>query len=268
MSTNSSIPFTDLDIKKYLPQVILSFSQNIAVENRVLFVCWFSNTISKNRMEALKVLSKFCNVKITLITMDTINSWENMEIPIHPGFKYLTDVHKSDYARAYLMYFYGGAYSDIKANSFDFNPYFDDLLNSDYDAVGYAERNAADVANFYLNDNKAADFVQNNYFDFAGNGHFIFKPRTQFAHEWIKRVHKIMDQNYGSLKNSPGIHPFMVKGGIHKSYHGYMPEELIYHGYPFDWTTIGGTVRHRLEYEYGLNVFKKIMPFPNINNYR
>lgn len=236
--------------------------------DRDIFICWFSDTISDNRKNALRVLARSCGVKLRLITRASLYDYENQEIPIHKGFQFLTDTDKSDYARAYLMYFYGGGYSDIKANTFDWNPYFDELLRSKYDAIGYAENNYDDVANFWNDDQYVDQFIKNNYQQFAGNGHFIFKPRTRFAYDWIKNIHKLMDDAYDQLKSSPGVHPYMVKGGFHGGYYGEVPEELKDHSYPFDWTTIGGTTRHKLEYEYGLNVFKKGMPFPNMKDYR
>lgn len=235
---------------------------------RTLFTCWFSNEMSETRKQALDVLIKSCNVDLKLITLENFYNYENDKIPIHPGFNFLTDIGKSDYVRAYLMYFYGGGYSDIKANDFDWNPYFDQLLKSRYDAIGYAESRPGDVAIFWGNENNLSDFVKNNYDSFAGNGHFIFKPKTRFAYDWINAIHKLMDDNYNQLKNNPGVHPYMVKGGFHSGWNGDVPAELIGHGYPFNWTDIGGTTRHRLEYEHGLNIFKKGMPFPNMNNYR
>lgn len=237
--------------------------------DRDIFICWFSDTMSDNRKNALKVLARSCGVNLRLITGASLYDYENQQIPIHKGFQYLTDVGKSDYARAYLMYFYGGGYSDIKANSFDWNPYFDDLLTSRYDAIGHAEQSPNDVANFWGEDQTIGDYVKNNFNLFSGINLFIFKPRTRFAYDWITAIHKLMDDNYDQLENNPGIHPYMVKGGFHNGgYIGEIPKELIGHGYPFDWTTIGGTTRHRLEYEYGLNVFKKGMPYPNTHNYR
>jgi len=235
--------------------------------NRTLFACWFSDTMTENRSKSLDILSKTCNVDLKLITKENFYSYQNDKIPIHKGFSFLSDVHKSDYARTYLMYFYGGGYSDIKANSFDWNPYFDELLTSRQDAIGYSEKSFSGVANFWKNDKNLESQVASNYFKFAGNGHFIFKPRTKFAYDWLTSVHKVMDESYEQLKSNPGLHPYSINNGFHRGYHGDTVLELI-NNYPLDWTTIGGTIRHRLEYENGLDVFIKGMPFPNMNNYR
>lgn len=242
--------------------------QDMILGKRNLFVCWFSDKMTESRKLAFDVLSNSCGVDLKLITSENFYDYENKQIPIHSGFQFLTDTDKSDYARAYLMYFYGGGYSDIKANNFDWNPYFDQLLFSRYDAIGYAEQAFQDIANFWDNDTNIKNIVENNYNKFAGNGHFIFKPRTKFAYDWIVEIHRIMDKNYKQLKSNPGVHPYMVRGGFHNCWDGVIPDSLINHGYPFDWTTIGGTTRHRLEYEHGFDIFKKGMPFPNMTNYR
>lgn len=240
----------------------------LSKDGRHIFVCWFSDTISDNRKNALKILAKKSGVGLKLVTKNSFYSYENSELPIHSGFEYLSDVHKSDYARAYLMYFHGGGYSDIKANSFDWNQYFDKLMSSRYDAIGTAESRFEWVANFWNDDKDIEEFVRSRYNDFAAMSHFIFKPRTRFAYDWITNIHKLMDDNYEQLKENPGLHPYAVRGGIHESYTGYVSPEQININYPFNWSDIGGTTRHRLEYEHGLNVFKKGMPLPNMTDYR
>lgn len=254
--------------KEETNSVTQKYKSMLLGKDRNLFVCWFSDSITDGRRDALKNLASYCNVDIKLITNKTFYNYENKEIEIHRGFRFLSDVHKSDYARAYLMYFHGGGYSDIKANEFDWNPYFDQLLSSKYDAIGAAERSSADVANFWGRDVEIEAVVHNRYSEFASCGSFIFKPRTKFAYDWITRIHEIMDGKYEQLRDNPGLHPYTVNGGIHASYSNPVPPEMINADYPFAWTAIGGTIRHRLEYEYGLNVFKKGMPFPNTKDYR
>nr|BAJ93350.1 predicted protein [Hordeum vulgare subsp. vulgare] len=49
------------------------------------------------------------------------------ERPIHKAYQYLSGTHQSDYARAYLMYYFGGGYTDTKHTHIDWNPYFKQL---------------------------------------------------------------------------------------------------------------------------------------------
>ncbi len=63
------------------------------------------------------------------------------EMPIHKAFPYLSLVHKSDFLRIYLMYNYGGAYTDVKHFHYDIEPYIQKLEDSPDDiyAYGYPE---------------------------------------------------------------------------------------------------------------------------------
>jgi hypothetical protein len=232
-------------------------------EYRPLYVCWFSGSnISSNRLGSLKTLYKMSGVDVELVTDKNFYNYENAEIPIHQGFKYLSDVHKSDYARAYLMYFYGGGYSDLKPNSFDWNQYFEKLLVSKYDAIGYLEPSADQVSKFYLND----DSVKKDtlYNKFSGNGHYIFKPKTAFAKKWLKEIHSFLDKNIDQLVKNPGTyHPRAVFGGVHKNVDGLFSNSL----YPLRWDSINGMIKSRLEYELGFSTFLLDMPYPITKNY-
>lgn len=43
---------------------------------------------------------------------------------MHKAFRLLTPMHRGDYLKAYLMYNYGGGYSDIKHMHMSWLPYF------------------------------------------------------------------------------------------------------------------------------------------------
>lgn len=49
---------------------------------------------------------------VCLITKDNLSTFIKPEFPLHEAFPYLSAVHRSDYIRAYLMHFYGGAWHD------------------------------------------------------------------------------------------------------------------------------------------------------------
>jgi hypothetical protein len=234
---------------------------------RKLYSFWFSNEMSQNRKSALDTLASSCNVDFVLVDSKTFYDYENLEIPVHPAFKYLSDVHKSAYARPYFMYFYGGGYSDIKANSFDWNPYFDQLLTSRQDAIGYSEKSLSGVAKFWQPPTPTD--ISENFFKFAGNGHYIFKPRSDFAKEWLVRLHKALDEKLETLANNPGTyHPYAVTGGILNSHTDYPTFVAPTLEYPITWNEINGRIKHKIEYENGFSDFILSMPFTNIKNYR
>ena len=239
---------------------------DVLSNKRSLYVFWFSRRLTKNRRLALKTMQQECGVEIRLINNQNFFSYENSEIPIHEGFKYLSDVHKSAYARAYIMYFYGQGYSDIKQNTFDWNKHFDELFTSKYDAIGYPEKSPDSIAKFYQDDSLAEKYVNESYFNFAGNGHYIFKPRTITAKFWLEKLHELLDDKMPYLKNNPGTyHPYAIFGGIHSSHpdHG----KFIESRYPIEWNEINGRILQKIQYE-NPGSFLLSMPRPNMKNYR
>jgi len=240
-------------------------------KERKLYVCWFSepSSMSKNRSTALECLYQNSGVKVELITDKSFyKKYNNPEIPIHPAFGYLSDVHKSAYARSYTMYSYGGGYSDIKPNMFDWNKYFDELYSSKYDAIGYAEISPTDIVNFWGDDFDMGQDVKDNYFKFAGNGMYIYKPKTEIAKQWIERIHEQLDLKLETLKEHPGTyHPYAVHGGLA----GVPQEEAIPYKnsqYPIVWGEINGKIIQKIQYENNFSNFLLTMPYINTSAYR
>jgi hypothetical protein len=214
-----------------------------------VYTFWFSDNMSENRLKALNILNSSCN-DLHLINYEEFYKFENSEIKIHEGFKYLTDNHKSDYARAYMMYFYGGGYSDVKGNKFSWDKYFNKLFYSKYDAIGYTEKYSNDIAKFY-NDINIKQYIDKHYNKFIGNGHYIFKPKTYIAYKWITELNLLIDEKYNELIKNPGL------GGYNQSV-----------GYPFEWNELGGRILHKLQYEHNFSNIMHGMPYTNNINYK
>lgn len=70
--------------------------------------------ITPNRFRSLNQFKEISEVDVILITKDNLHEYILPENPLHPSYKYLSAVHRSDYLRTYFMHFYGGGYSDIK----------------------------------------------------------------------------------------------------------------------------------------------------------
>lgn len=226
------------------------------MENNI-FVFWadpdIKSTMSENRKKCYQSLVEHSGCKITLINKNNFFDYEVSGSEIHKGFKYLSDVHKSDYARGYLMYHHGGGYTDIKQCDFSWREYFDQLKNSDADFISYAERREQDCS-YYL--------AKPNYFNIGGNGMFIFKKQTVTGKAWRDGVEEIMDRIYNKLVDHPGTyHPRAVTGGIidGKRFRGSQ--------YPLRWEELQSEVFHKVQYE---NPGRAIltMPFINIESYR
>lgn len=236
--------------------------------NRNIYMFWFDEDITENRKKCIDSMKNNSNVNIVLLNADQFQSYENEEIKIHPAFKYLSSVHKSDYARAYMMYFYGEGYSDIKDHGFDWNPYFNELFLSNKDAISCGVPDFELLGNIWKDDKDMYEALKKNHRKIGGGGHFIFKPKTKFAYDWLIRIHKILDDKYKDLENNPALHPYQVSGGIHQSFTEYVNPDFMNNNYPLSWTEIGGSVRIPLEYENNFDTFITSMPMVNMKNYR
>ena len=236
--------------------------------DRNIYMFWFDEDITENRKKCIDSMKNNSNVNIVLLNADQFQSYENEEIKIHPAFKYLSSVHKSDYARAYMMYFYGEGYSDIKDHGFDWNPYFNELFLSNKDAISCGVPDFELLGNIWKDDKDMYEALKKNHRKIGGGGHFIFKPKTKFAYDWLIRIHKILDDKYKDLENNPALHPYQVSGGIHQSFTEYVNPDFMNNNYPLSWTEIGGSVRIPLEYENNFDTFITSMPMVNMKNYR
>lgn len=232
-----------------LARITKIYREMISGLSRPVYAFWFSDSISETRAMSLELLKESCK-NLVLLNTEEFLSYSHPELPIHKGFQYLHDVHKSDYARVYMMYFYGGGYSDVKPNSFDWNEYFDKLFLSKFDAIGYSEKKIEDVAKFYLEDSEY-DLVKKNVEKIIGNCHYIFKPKTYTAYRWLMKIHEILDDRYDRLMSNPGLTP--RSGGIH---------------YPIEWNEINGRILAKIQYEDNFINCLAGMPFPNNVNYK
>ena len=220
--------------------------------NKTLFLIWFGGleNMSVNRKKCLDSIYQHAGIDIVLINEDNLNHW--LVEPLHPAFEYLSLTHKADYLRSYLMYFYGGAYTDIKINDFNWLKYFDDLEKSDKEINGYPELEGYGHG------------FDTNYL--IGNCLYIFKKNSIIAHEWYNTVKNILDAKLDTLKENPGTyHPRACVGGI-----AYTPNEntfsYAHYKYPIRWEEIHGELFHKVQYNHK-HLILRTMPTINTNNY-
>lgn len=188
-------------------------------------------SMSDTRFNCYK--SIISNSKIKHIEMVTPSNFKNYEVKdqiIHPAFEYLNPSHQSDYVRAYIGYFYGGGYTDIKHCSYDWNPYFDILKNNpDKELIGY--RTQIRVNGKYV-------FTNQDHPDHLniGAGYWICKKGSSIMKNCLDKMTLILDKNYDQLKNYPGtVHPYI--SADHKI-HGWVPAEFNDYQYPLEWTEL------------------------------
>jgi hypothetical protein len=123
------------------------------------------------------------------------------------------------------MNFYGGAYCDIKRAEWDWNPYFAQLTNSDYWAVGYTISCNMDVA-VDLNDPEY-QIMKDSWQQLIGAGAMICKSNTPLTDYWFKTMSSILDQKIDLLKAHPAKHVRDKLGWVTNS------------SYPLRWAEIG-----------------------------
>lgn len=219
-----------------------------------IFCIWSGNNeMSEDRAKCLDLIQQKSGVSVELVTGANLAKWIKPGFPLHETYEHLSLTHKADYLRAYLMHHYGGGYSDIKPNGFNWNSYFD-LLDQHPDKlfIGYREPDPA----FIVTDD---DNIRNNFYNLCGVCHFIFRSNTNFTQTWIDRIHNILEHKKDLLTKYPGsYHPRAVTGGVHGEDNIFTDSQ-----YPLSWNEILAQILHRLMFEY-MSQYLSIMPIPKL----
>ena len=206
---------------------------------RIIHCAWTGNNeMSYEREECLEYLKQFTDCEVKCVYRDDIASYLVEGHPLHPAYQYLSDTHKADYFRTYLMNFHGGAYCDIKRPSGSWLPAFNDLETSDAWMNGYPE----------LDGGAAVGAWQ----DLIGNGGYICKPHTPLTEEWYSEVVKFLDDKLEELKKNPASHPQDCAEGSK---------------YPIEWNELGGRIFHRVALNYKDKLLRTV-PMPVCRWYR
>lgn len=205
--------------------------------------------MSENRSKCYKTIVENSGVEVVLVTQDNLSDFIVPGYPLHAGFEYLSDTCKSEYLRPYFMYHYGGGYTDIKQTYYDWNRYFDILENSDFDCIGYRERQP-----YHVHYKPAQPYFES----LIGSGSYIHKKGSFLSKQWLKNEDLEMDLHYDQLVKNPGTyHPRAIYGGILDN-----PVDFAGSKYPFRWNHLCSEVWHKTQLE---NIGRWSFDFPYIN---
>ncbi len=205
------------------------------IQQRTVFMVWTGhNEMSANRKNCIQTFLNRSNVKLILLTEETIPQYTIPAHPFHEGYRYLSEVHKADYVRTYLMHFLGGGYSDIKHTTGSWSRAFDDILAAPECYInGYPE----------IPTGVAWPPHASHWRDFVGNGCYICRPNTPFSNTWYSAMTALLDGRLEALRQHPASHPYDKKESS---------------AYPIEWNEMLGRIFHRVLYDYKDRVLKTV----------
>lgn len=215
-----------------------------AMAPEVLFAAWMGdNDLTPARRTALESLQEANpDLPLVLVTQDDLDDYIVDGAPLHPAFRDLSAMHRSDYIRAYLMHHHGGAYVDLKIMRQPWSPVFD-RLNSTPDvwAAGPPEVNSwnASPAKGPLGKEQKRNFPR-----MAFQAAFAFKPGSSWTSEWLAEVDRRMDYFQRLLADHPAVDPYGHRGG-----------------YPVPWSSLMGQVFSPLALKYA----HRFEPWPQMH---
>ena len=190
--------------------------------SNILWLLWTgSNKMSELRRSCLNNIYRYSEGHINLVTKYNLSHYINKSFPLHEAYQYLSDVHKSDYLRCYLMHIYGGAYMDIKPMKFSIKKYSENLQDNK-SIIGY---NA-----WHKNCNNGIPSVCC----------FMYKPNTNFTNELMEKIHTYLDLKLELLKKYPAKHPR----------HDSKVSKFKNYSYPIGWSDITDKILRQVIIKY------------------
>ena len=204
---------------------------------------WWGNDISTMTASRKKCYdSIYSNSGIEHIEMISPLNYKQYEVeshPYHEGFEYLSEVHKGDYLRAYIVYHYGGCWADVKYIDHDWNQYFD-LLEQNPEKWGIGAQNRTIIDNI----DQLMD-PSNPHSKCISMCNFIFREKTPLFYDYITGIEHQMYVVLDLLKKYPGtVHPQICSNHRTANSCSSIPEHLKDYGYPLPWMGLSGRFFH------------------------
>jgi hypothetical protein len=229
-----------------------------AFASGTLFTFWFGPYVmTPSRTSAVMSIFRDSARPVMFVTDASVREFEHPEHPFHEAFQYLSEVHKADYLRCYLMHHYGGGYTDVKPVLRPWGEHFRKLGDSGALALGYPEVSASAVAQL---PGEPGEQLRLHYAELIGYCSMIFKRRTPLTSEWMSNTHSKLDGLLSALRAHPAQHPMDQRGVT-------LPNGMTSE-YPLQWTELGGNIFHPVILKYRQQVLKVQEITPQLHDYR
>jgi len=224
----------------------------------VVWCFWYNGQMNENRLRSLQMMKTHLGVPIGLVTKDNLENFILPEYPLHPTFEWLSDVHKSDYLRIYLLHHYGGAWHDIKPTKVNYQPLWDLFKDSNLYLLGRPEVEGGPARVF----DSEGRWMPDYWPDLVGCGWWIGRSHTPLSKEMYQDINAFLDANYEALKKYPAQTPYDKKK---KSHFSWLPFKIFSEkGYSLPWTVFGN-IFHPLNYKYRMHV-QNTLPSDSVYN--
>lgn len=198
-----------------------------------------TNEMPPQRVECLRKLQDSTRCKIVYIHPYNLDQFVLPKNPLHPAYPYLSETHKADYFRCYLMHFYGGGYTDIKLQSGSWEDAFRDLDSSSAYVNGYP----------VLKEHTKPLHVE-HWEKLIGTNAIICKPNTPFTQLWYSKIVEVLDAHLEELIKNPANHPQAAAW-----------DRM---GYPLEWTSTNADIFHDVCMLF-LDDILRTVPRPNLS---
>jgi len=224
--------------------------------NRTIYALWLGDEVmNDDRKNSINNLG----VNRILITKHNIHEYVLDNHPLHPAYQYLSTVHKSDYLRSYLMYHYGGGYSDVKYTNINWEEGFDKIdKNDNIMMVGIK----TSFGHTYAGIEEWSEDTKNNIILNIGKlcvmGWFICRPKSPIVIEWYNELNRRLDIYLPKLIINPS--KFTRECFIPSLGHAYdgpsweLKTKKIRTDYPLSWNILLSQILYPLQVKYINNI--------------
>lgn len=225
---------------------------------QVLFCYWAGGELPSVRRLSLDYLVKYTGVPVFLVDKERFLSLNTDENPIHPAFDYLSAVHQSDYVRAYLWHYWGGAWHDIKATKVDFSPVWEEFADPNVFFVGRPEEKNGPAKVM----DESGRWMPNYWGELVSVIAWVGRPFTPFSEAMLAAMHAYLDERVATLARYPGRNPREKQiqgqtaiGRTMKSFYNQLMGREIH--YPIPWTLFGN-IFHPLNLVFNPHISRKL----------